>query len=96
MTGLRRCFFIGEYVPPNDVPTVTCMEQALVNAPKGVEVIILDDLNVRIQEPRDVQEEELVMVVENYRLEDMTAQFMTSRSYIRVGCWTWRIRMEDQ
>ena len=82
--------------PPNDAPTVTCMDQALVNAPKGVEVIILGELNVRIQEPRVVQEEELVMVVANYRLEDMTAQFMTSRSYIRVGCWTWRIRMEDQ
>ena len=44
--GIAEMFFIGAYVPPNDAPTVTCMDQALVNAPKGVEVILLGDFNV--------------------------------------------------
>ena len=50
-------------MPPNDAPTAARMEKALGNAAKGVEVIILGDLKVRLQQPRGMREEELVAVV---------------------------------
>ena len=42
---------------PTQKKTVTRVEQALGNVAKGVEVILLVDLNVMIQEPCDTWEE---------------------------------------
>ena len=47
-------------MPPNNVPTVYCIDQSLEAAPKGVDVILLGDINVRLREPHDVQGEEIV------------------------------------
>ena len=63
-------------MPPNNAPTVARVGQAPGNATKGVDVILLGDLNVRPREPHDVQEEELVTVVADCGLEDTTAHFM--------------------
>ena len=41
------------YVPPNDVPAVHKVEQALVVKPKRAETISLGDLNVRLGDPRN-------------------------------------------
>ena len=48
MLGERRWYVVGAYVPPNNGPTMHCVEQAPKAAPKGVEVIMLGDLNVRL------------------------------------------------
>ena len=40
-------------MPPNHVYTLACVEQALGNAEKVVELILLGDLNVRLREPCD-------------------------------------------
>ena len=55
--GLHRWYIVGAYVPPNDAPTVSRVEHALGNSPKVLEVILLDNLNVRLQESSDMQEE---------------------------------------
>ena len=62
-TGRRRWYVIGEYVPPKEEPNIARVEHALGNAAKGVEVIVLGDINVRLRESCGVQEEELVTVV---------------------------------
>ena len=36
MFGARRWYVVGEYMPPNDVPSVHCVKQALRAAPKGL------------------------------------------------------------
>ena len=73
-------------MPPNDVPTAARMDKALGQASKRVEVILLGDLNVRLQEPRDVQEEELAKVAADCVLEDMTDNFTTRMRYRGDGC----------
>ena len=75
-TGRPRWYIVRSYVPPNDAPSLARMEQALGRAVKGVEVILLGDLSVRLGETRDAQEEELAPVVANCGLEDMMDHYM--------------------
>ena len=56
-SGRRIWYVVGEYVPPNDAPTVARVEQTLGQAAKGVEVILMGDLNFRLGELRDTWEE---------------------------------------
>ena len=95
-TGRQRWYFVGAYVAPNNESTFLQVEQALGNSAKGVEVILLVDINVRLHKTCDAREEELVRVVAECGLEDMTAHFMLRRKYIGDGRWTWWMRREDQ
>ena len=56
-----------------------------------VDIILLGELNVRLREPRDAQEEEIVMVVADCILEEMIDHFMPRQKYIRDRRCTWRI-----
>ena len=44
----RRWYVAGAYVPPNNGPSVHCMERALRAAPKGLEIILMGDLSARL------------------------------------------------
>ena len=57
MLGAIQWYVLGSYMPPNDVPTVYCMDQALKSAPEGLEIILMGDLNVQLKEPSDKREE---------------------------------------
>ena len=43
-----RFYIVGAYVPPNNVQAVHCLDQALRSAPKGLEMILMGDLNARL------------------------------------------------
>ena len=79
--GQQRWYVVGAYVNTKYDPTVAQVEQALWKAAKGTEVILLGDLNVRLQEPHEAQEEELAMVVAACGLKDMTSHFIPRRRY---------------
>ena len=70
---------MGEYVPPHDMPAVHCIEQALEVAPKGMEVILLGYLKVRIREPRNERKDNLVLALAGSGLEDVTFHFTPRR-----------------
>ena len=46
-----RWYVVGVYVPPNDVSVIHCVEQALKAVPKGLYIILMGDLNVRLRDP---------------------------------------------
>ena len=83
-------------MPPNEAPILARVEQALGNAVKGIDVILLVDLNVRLREPCNTWEEELATVVTECGLEYMTSHFMPRKRYIGDGRWTWQMRREDR
>ena len=91
-SGSRRWYIVGAYVPPNDVPAIRCIKQVLEEAPKGMEVILLGDLNVRLREKRDAREDELATALEDSGMGDVTAYFMPRWRYRGMGDWTWRMR----
>ena len=58
LTTRRRIWYVVRaYVPRKDAPTVVRVEQTLGQAAKGVEVILMGDLNFRLGELRDTWEE---------------------------------------
>ena len=67
--------------PQTDGPIVHRVEQALIAAPKGVEVILLVYLHVRLQEPHDKREEELATVLADRGVVDMIAHFLSRHRY---------------
>ena len=81
MMGLWRWYVVRAYVPPNNVTDVYCVKQALVAALRVVEIVLLGDLNMRLWELHNAQEEELVTLVADGGLVDMTAHFMAWRLY---------------
>ena len=40
-TGRRRWYVVEAYVPPNNAPTIPCVDEALGQAAKGEEIIFL-------------------------------------------------------
>ena len=79
-------------MPQNDATAVHCIEQDLEAVPKGMDVILLGDLNIRLREPQDAMEKELVTELANIGLVDMTDHFMPRRRYRGAGSWTWKMR----
>ena len=73
----RQWYVVGAYMPPNDDPLVHCVDQALKAAPKGVELILLGDLNARLREPCDEREEELIISLADHGLIDITEHCIT-------------------
>ena len=76
MSGARLCYVVGEYVPPKDVPAMHSMDQALRAASKGLEIILMGDLNARLGDPRDEREEDLATVLVDRVLVNMIDHFM--------------------
>ena len=94
--GSRRWYVVRAYMPPNYVPNVYRVEQVLEAAPRGLEFILLGNLNLQLRELRDAQVEELSMVVADCGLVDMIYHFISRRQYRGDGLWTWRMRRYDR
>ena len=75
--GSRIWYVVGSYVPPNDVPAVHCVDQALRAATKGLEMILMGDLNARLGDPREKREEDLKMALLYRGLVNMSEHFIT-------------------
>ena len=82
MLGERRWYVVGAYVPPNYVPAVHRMEQALRAAPKRAEMVLMGDLNARLGYPRDEREEYMVTALVDRGLVNITYHFMPRRRYM--------------
>ena len=77
----RKWYVIGVYLPPNDALTVHCTEQAFEEAPKGIQLILLGDLNVSLREPKDSRGDEVVMALADSSMGNGTDHFMPRRRY---------------
>ena len=68
-------------MPPHDAPAVRRIEQAFEVSPKEMEVILLGGINVRLREPRDDREKNLVTSLAGRGMTDVTAHFTPRRRY---------------
>ena len=73
-----------------------CMEQDLYAALKGMEVILIGDLDARLRGTRDSREEDIAMALTNIRLVDLTDHFMPRRWYREEGSWKWHMRQDGR
>ena len=66
--GWRRCYVVGVYVPSKKYPTVKWMEQALALCPERTYVLLVGDLNVRIERLCYHREGGLTTIITTYGL----------------------------
>ena len=79
-------------MPPHDDPDVRCIEQVLELAPKVMEVILLGDINVRLREPRNYREDDLVTALARSVLTGVKANFTPIQRYRGNDNWNCQIR----
>ena len=90
----RRWYVVGDYVPTHDASADHRIKQMLEVATKGIEIILLGDLNIRLRKLRDDREDELASALAGRGLGDMTSHFTPRRRYQGTGCRTWKIRWD--
>ena len=95
-SGSRRWYVVGAYLRPHDSPAIYHTENSLEAAPKGMEFIMLGDLNARPRELRDNREDELASTLAGSGLDNVTSHFTLRRQYQGTGSWTCQMRGEGR
>ena len=76
MSRARQWYAVGAYVPLDNKLDMHCVKPALVASPKGVELILLGKINLRMGDPCIEREEYLAMELADQGLVDMIAHFL--------------------
>ncbi len=93
VTGVERYYAVGCYIPPNNLTTLTHIEGAWNDCPKGHILILLGDLNINLVSPWNEQDEMIAEQVQDIMgLIDVSHQFKQRRRAKAWGQWTWRMR----
>ena len=76
-TGARRWYIVGCYLSPDNTSTIERVVEALMERPKGAELLVAGDLNINFAEPEgDWREEYIAATLVTEGLEDMAAHFL--------------------
>eukprot|EP00978_Attheya_sp_CCMP212_P036150 scaffold161999_cov90-Attheya_sp.AAC.1 len=84
VSGQKRWYVVGAYVPPADTSTIEYVSKALDDRPEGVDPILIGDLNANLADPGSEREHEIAAAAADHGLEDMFSHFRPSRAY-RAG-----------
>ena len=79
VTGDERYYCMGVYIPPNDIMGVEDLRSAWDACPDGCIPIVLGDLNINFQDPRDEREEQIVDLLDEINLIDTSRRFAPRR-----------------
>ena len=92
-----RIILIGVYRPPSeeDLKTIHQLDETL----KGTEnskLIIMGDLNVKLDKPKNHIQEEVTNALQSYNLRDIAKNFKSREKKKKYFSWTWRIEREGE
>ena len=96
VSGELKFYVVGCYIPPSDLSTLDQVRGAWERCPKGFRPILLGDLNINLESPRDERDEEIAEQVDSYDLSDMGRQFSPRRRRLAKGRWTWRMKRDGR
>ena len=77
----KRWYGVGAYVPPNKLPEMNWIRQALECGTEGMGKLLVGSLNTYLENPRDQQEEQLATVLAGHGLTDQAQYFSPRRKY---------------
>jgi hypothetical protein len=92
VSGAMRWYIVGCYILPNDLTTLTHVEQVWQACPRGCLPILLGNLNVNFAAQRDQRDEIIAEQVDTMALVDMSSHFPQCCGRNSGGRWTWRMR----
>ena len=76
-TGARGWYIVGVYIAPEDTETMDRVVAAIRKKPQGAELMVADDFNADIAEPKgNWLAENIATVIETAGLEDMARHFL--------------------
>jgi exonuclease III len=88
-TGQKRYSCVGGYIPPKDESTIESIGKAFDSLPKGPR-ILLGDLNVNLNNPRNDRGLQIATLVADLGLEDLISHFHQKCNYREKFTWWMR------
>ena len=68
-------YVVGCYIPPHDLGTLEKVKAAWAECPKGFIPMLIGDMNIDLDSPRDDREETIAEQCDAWDITDMAAQF---------------------
>ena len=98
MTGTDRYYAVGCYIPPFHLAwtTIATIKQVMAEMPKGCTPLIVGDLNVDLDNPRDDRDEVVAEAMDALDVSCLTRHFGQRRGRLIRGRWTWRQRRRNR
>ena len=87
VTGGLRVAAVGAYVPPDDLSTLEFINRALDDLPQGQKPLLLGDLNMDLEDPRDDRAYSIAADMASFGFEDMLAHFRQRRGFRHGKTW---------
>ena len=79
-TGERRWYIVGCYLFPNDTLMIDSVIDTLKELPRGAELLVTGDFNVKLLEPEGERRgEDIAATLATEGLEDISAHFLPFR-----------------
>ena len=92
VTSVRKCwYFVGAYMPPNNLPMVHLITHALACGTERVRKLLFCNPNACLSNAMDKRKEHLATVLAVYGLTDQERQFVPRRRYRSERNWAWRM-----
>ncbi len=87
---------MGVYITPNDIMGVEDLQSAWDACPNGCILIILGDLNIDFWDPHNKREEQIVNLLDEINLMDLSRRFTPRRpKWLQNRArWTWHHKRE--
>ena len=92
VTGYERFYVMGIYIPPNDTTGVDALRQAWEACPADCVPLVMGDLNINFEHPRDAREDDIADLLDEINLVDSSRRFRLRRCRMQSAKrrWTWR------
>ncbi|KAL7524110.1 hypothetical protein ACHAXR_000447, partial [Thalassiosira sp. AJA248-18] len=88
ITEAANFYVVGCYIPPSDPETLEHVEKAWENCPKGFRPLLIGDMNINLESPRDERDETIAEQCDFWDLSCMSAHFMQRRHRRVPGRWS--------
>jgi hypothetical protein len=91
ITGYKQFYVMGIYIPPNDTMGVDVLWAVWHACPDNCVPIVMGDLNINFEHPRDKWEEAIANLLDKINLIDLTCKFCLWRFWMQMarGRCTW-------
>jgi hypothetical protein len=92
VTGYERFYVMGIYIPPNNTTGVDALWEAWNACPDSCAPIVMGDLNINFEHPRNKREEAIANLLDEINLVDLSCKFCLRRCWSQSARrrWTWR------
>ncbi len=88
--GYKWFYVMGIYIPPNNTTGVDALWAAWHACPDGCAPIVMGDLNINFDHPRDEREEAIADLLDEINLVDLTCKFCLRQCWLQLARrWTW-------